>query len=280
MFLKKSKLILGLGIALPAVLPNVAYANELVAQSSEQENTPVEKDEVALLKEEIAKLKKEVEGLSAVSEEAKAAKLLLVEKEKQLDETEKLVKQEEEEVRTLRDEQLSKTEAVTVLSEQEQTLSGELAQLQEEIAQKKAELEEREANIFIRPIANASITSAFGEVRSFSTPAGYVDDVHRGVDYVNGNPTEAIQASNHGEVVYAGWVDGGGNGVILKHKNGLYSYYYHLSVISVTVGQQLKRGEILGNMGNTGLSTGPHLHFGISKSLYGDYIDPEGLVQK
>ncbi len=87
---------------------------------------------------------------------------------------------------------------------------------------------------------------------------------HKAVDIANrsGGP---ILAADSGRVVIAGWPDnsGYGNRVVLDHGNGYRTLYAHMSSISVVPGQSVKRGDVLGQMGSTGRSTGTHLHFEI-----------------
>ena len=72
-------------------------------------------------------------------------------------------------------------------------------------------------------------------------------------------------AADSGTVVVAGWPDnsGYGNRIMIDHGNGYRTLYAHLSKISVVVGQTVKRGNVIGQMGSTGRSTGTHLHFEI-----------------
>lgn len=87
---------------------------------------------------------------------------------------------------------------------------------------------------------------------------------HKAFDIANksGGP---ILAADSGRIIVAGWVDnsGYGNRVMIDHGNGYVSLYGHMSVVSVQVGQTVKRGDVLGQMGSTGRSTGTHLHFEI-----------------
>ena len=89
---------------------------------------------------------------------------------------------------------------------------------------------------------------------------------HRAYDYAGstGNP---IMAIDHGVVAYAnfGWNHGYGYLVVIDHGNGFTSLYAHLSTFSVRAGHVVQKGQIIGNMGNTGNSTGPHLHLEIRK---------------
>ncbi len=98
---------------------------------------------------------------------------------------------------------------------------------------------------------------------------------HNGLDFgvVVGTPARTTM---DGEVVYAGWNDQGyGNLVIVE--NGPYrTYYAHLSQIPVSVGQQVRAGSVVGLTGNTGRSTGPHIHYEVRKD--GTPIDPSGFT--
>jgi len=92
----------------------------------------------------------------------------------------------------------------------------------------------------------------------------YFSWYHPGIDIPN-KSLPAIIASDGGVVTVAGWPDnfGYGNRVVLDHGNGYQTLYAHLSNIYVTVGQKVSRGQTIGQMGSTGRSTGPHLHFEI-----------------
>ena len=96
---------------------------------------------------------------------------------------------------------------------------------------------------------------------------------HTGIDY--GCPTGTpILASEDGQVFYAGWKDGGyGNCIYIKHPDGLVTIYEHLEKVDVTVGQNVKKGQIIGYSDSTGNSTGPHLHFEI-RDANGKAINP------
>ena len=84
--------------------------------------------------------------------------------------------------------------------------------------------------------------------------------MHTGIDIAarSGTPLVAAKA---GEVIYAGWLGGYGNTVLLDHGDGLATLYGHQSRIAVIEGQALNQGEVLGFVGSTGHSTGNHLHF-------------------
>jgi len=101
---------------------------------------------------------------------------------------------------------------------------------------------------------------------------------HSGIDLAANVGTPAL-AADTGVVVFSGWVDpdwGYGILVVLDHGNGFTTYYAHLSSINVGCGQQVSRGSSVGQIGSTGNSSGPHLHFEIRS---GDIpVDPAGFV--
>jgi murein DD-endopeptidase MepM/ murein hydrolase activator NlpD len=105
---------------------------------------------------------------------------------------------------------------------------------------------------FIWPV-NGQITSPFCESRSW-------ESCHPGIDIAvpTGTP---IRAADGGRVAIAGWVGGYGNYTCIQHTASLSTCYGHQSVLKVSVGQQVKQGQIIGLSGSTGHSTGPHLHF-------------------
>jgi murein DD-endopeptidase MepM/ murein hydrolase activator NlpD len=83
---------------------------------------------------------------------------------------------------------------------------------------------------------------------------------HRGVDLSAAWGTP-IRASADGRVVYAGWNGGYGRQVMIDHGQGLATIYAHMSRMAAQTGERVHRGEIIGFVGSSGLSTGPHLHY-------------------
>lgn len=131
------------------------------------------------------------------------------------------------------------------------------------------------ASGFQNPLAGGySISSGFG---SRQDPTGTAGDFHEGIDMAAPAGTP-IMASASGTVVEAGFQGSAGNHVIIQHSNGLYSYYMHMSSMAASVGSEVSAGEVIGYVGTTGNSTGNHLHFGISSSLWGGFMDPSGFV--
>ncbi len=107
------------------------------------------------------------------------------------------------------------------------------------------------------PVANARLTSGFG--MRFHPLLRYTR-MHQGVDYAApyGAPIFAVA---DGVVQHAGWHGGHGKMVKLAHGNGLGTGYAHMSRIAVASGSRVRQGEVIGYVGSTGISTGPHLHF-------------------
>jgi len=92
---------------------------------------------------------------------------------------------------------------------------------------------------------------------------------HRGID-ISGYSGSPIYATDAGVIVYAGWNDYGyGNMIIVDHGTGWQSLYAHLSSLNVICSQSVGQGDIIGAMGSTGNSTGPHLHFELMNTEYG-----------
>ena len=84
-----------------------------------------------------------------------------------------------------------------------------------------------------------------------------------------------ILAAATGTVVTAGWVSGYGNYTVIDHGGGMMTAYGHQSQILVSVGQTVQQGELIGKVGSTGNSTGPHLHFEVY--INGETVDPKSF---
>ena len=80
---------------------------------------------------------------------------------------------------------------------------------------------------------------------------------------IDGERGDIVVAPANGTILKAGWTGGYGNLVEVDHGNGLISRYGHLSKVEVVVGDAIQRGQLLGFIGSTGRSTGPHLHYEI-----------------
>ncbi len=115
---------------------------------------------------------------------------------------------------------------------------------------------------FMLPLFNTKITSGFGWR---THPIFGILKYHEGIDLKQryGAP---VRAACDGKVIFAGWAEGYGKLIILKHHKEYTTYYGHLSKIRVKRGQWVYKGQIIGNVGTTGWTTGPHLHFEVRKN--------------
>lgn len=107
------------------------------------------------------------------------------------------------------------------------------------------------------------LTSTFGEQRE-----GYN---HKGIDLA-ANMGTPIEAALDGTVYFSGIANGYGNVVMIRHENNLETIYAHCNTLNVSTGQNVTRGQVIAEVGNTGDSTGPHLHFEIR--VNGSPVDP------
>jgi murein DD-endopeptidase MepM/ murein hydrolase activator NlpD len=99
--------------------------------------------------------------------------------------------------------------------------------------------------------------------------------MHEGIDIAAPSGT-AIRAAAAGTVIYAGWLGGYGNLVVIDHGNGLATAYGHQSSLAAGSGQAVAQGQVIGYVGSTGHSTGPHLHFEVR--VNGVPVDPLGYL--
>jgi len=116
------------------------------------------------------------------------------------------------------------------------------------------------------------LSSTFG-VRA--DPFLHIPAMHTGVDF-RGDAGDPIHATAAGTVTAAGWSGGYGKMVEVDHGNGLSTRYGHLSRIDVNVGDKIRIGQIIGHMGSTGRSTGPHLHY--ETRIDGEAVDPQKFL--
>jgi murein DD-endopeptidase MepM/ murein hydrolase activator NlpD len=100
--------------------------------------------------------------------------------------------------------------------------------------------------------------------------------MHTGLDF-RGTTGEPVRATATGTVTAASWSGGYGKMVEIEHAHGLATRYGHLSEIDVVVGQRVKIGQIIGRLGSTGRSTGPHLHY--ETRIDGDAVDPQKFLR-
>jgi murein DD-endopeptidase MepM/ murein hydrolase activator NlpD len=121
----------------------------------------------------------------------------------------------------------------------------------------------------VKPVAGKYELTA-----GFDQSGGMWAHKHSGQDFAVPTGTK-VEAVHSGTVVTAGWGGAYGNNIVIKHANRTYSQYGHLSKIQVRVGEKVHKGERIALSGNTGNTTGPHLHFEIRKTpVYGSAVNP------
>ena len=117
---------------------------------------------------------------------------------------------------------------------------------------------------------NGRVSSPFGDRIH---PVHGTTSYHNGIDIAAPIGTSVVAPMN-GEVLSVYENEAGGKQLIIQHPNGYRSGYAHLNRVLVRVGEEVMRGEVIAEVGNTGTSTGPHLHFTITNSA-GNKVDPQ-----
>jgi murein DD-endopeptidase MepM/ murein hydrolase activator NlpD len=113
------------------------------------------------------------------------------------------------------------------------------------------------------------VSMTFGQNRHPFTGQWYI---HKGVDLSTYRSGDPVLATADGQVVTVEYVPDFGNYVIIKHKHGFYTRYAHMQSFRVQRGQYVQQGQVIGYIGNTGISTGPHLHYEVH--IGSDVVDP------
>ena len=220
----------------------VEMKNSIIIFENQLEN---EKSELLLLKETEIAQKDNIEKLIA-------------EKTKELEDTKSKINTSQAELKKLKEEEkkqeaeiLAIERAILARGNSKRILSGGL----------------------IWPCPDSKrITSGFGNRKS---PTKGGSTYHQGIDI--GAPTgTTVLAAAAGEVVISKYSYSGGNYIMIDHGSGIFTVYMHLSKRSVDVGREVSQGQKIGEVGSTGYSTGPHLHFGIRKN--GNYVNPLTFV--
>ncbi|HNX13081.1 MAG TPA: M23 family metallopeptidase, partial [Paludibacteraceae bacterium] len=124
----------------------------------------------------------------------------------------------------------------------------------------------------IQPVANKDLTRVASGYGMRMDPIYHSRRFHAGMDFTAPTGTD-IYATGNGRVLSAGWQQGYGNCVEIDHGFGYVTLYGHMHSISVNAGQTVNRGEVIGLVGNTGKSTGPHLHYEVHYK--GEIMNPQ-----
>ncbi|OKP74520.1 hypothetical protein A3844_24455 [Paenibacillus helianthi] len=176
-------------------------------------------------------------------------------------------KDDYEEIRSMLDEMMSRI-PVTITEAQKANTAKATLQAKKAIAEKS-----RLAPAVIWPTQSKVITSSFGYR---SDPFNGTSAYHSGID-IAGSIGDPVYAAMDGVVTTAEQMGARGKYIIIKHDNGLESWYMHLNGMLVSPGTRVSKGQKIGLLGNTGRSTGPHLHFQVVKQ--NKPVNPLGYVQ-
>ena len=167
------------------------------------------------------------------------------------------------------DMDLEEIQEQDALSQVVNTMKSESSNLISEIEQ---ELEYLDCLPDLPPV-EGRLSSAFGYRRH---PITGLRSFHYGID-ITADRNVPVEAAGSGVVVFSGWSGGFGKVLIISHGYGYESVYAHNNALYVSQGDAVKKGDIISSVGNTGNSTGPHLHFEIR--LDGEAIDPTGILR-
>lgn len=127
----------------------------------------------------------------------------------------------------------------------------------------------------IWPIKNGigHISMAFGQNIHPKTGQWYI---HKGMDFSTWRSGDPIVATANGQIVTVGYDASFGNYIIIKHKHGYYTRYAHMSTTRVNKGDMVTQGQVIGTIGDTGIVTGPHLHYEVH--IGSDVVDPAKYI--
>ena len=214
-------------------------------------------------------------------------KSALEESREELAEDEKVLEEKSIQYYDLLYELEQKAEEFEILMAESEILQEELML---EIAEKEKDLKEAKHDEYlaklalqgdnppsnatwVTPVSGFRLTSAFGMRKH---PVLKVTRMHNGVDMACAQGTP-IYATRAGKVTRTAYQAGGaGNYVSINHLDGFSSIYMHMTHYVVSTGQNVSQGQLIGYVGSTGISTGPHLHFGISYA--GTYVNPLAYI--
>lgn len=221
----------------------------------------------------------------------------LIDIKNQIIQIENQLENEKKELVSLKEYEIAQKESIEDLIEEKtreladmnnkiNTSQAELKKLLAEQKKQEAEIEAIERAILARGNSNRilsggliwpcpsskRITSGYGHRKS---PTKGASSNHQGID-IGASVGATVIAAAAGEVVISTYSYSAGNYIMINHGSGIFTIYMHLSKRNAEVGQEVSQGQKIGEVGSTGYSTGPHLHFGIRKK--GVYVNPLTFV--
>jgi len=242
------------------LLARVDFVSDIMRADEELYNRLIEaRNETIVAKEDLEESKSEMEE-EIVNLEQKEAQL-----HEQLEEASAIILAMEEDIeaeRALR----------ALVAEEEERVQNEINKKVEELRkQEEAARAVRGTGELVWP-ANGRVSSGFGWRRH---PVFGGRRHHNGIDIAAPHGANVF-AADRGSVIISAYNRGFGNYIVISHGNGMTTLYAHLSKRSVGVGTAVARGQVIGLIGSTGVSTGPHLHFEVS--VNGSRINPSSKL--
>lgn len=199
-----------------------------------------------------------------------------VEKEKQ--NVAALVSQKEIELANLKSEISDAQADANYIAAEVQAQEELIAEIIRIEAEKKAAAQKQETAYsggFVWPCPSSKrVTSDYGPRKS---PTAGASSNHKGID-IGAKSGSDIVAAAPGKVIVSRYSSSAGYYITIDHGGGLYTVYMHCSKLLAAYGETVKAGQVIAKVGSTGVSTGPHLHFGVS--LNGNYVSPWGYLSK
>ena len=220
-------------------------------------------DELKALQEEIETKKTELETSKKESEAAKAD---LVTKKNDLDVQRTKANQLVQEIESNESEYQSTLDAIEA---EEESIQKKIVQLSQQLAAQNGSSSSAALGGYIWPVSSRRITSPFG---NRNTGIAGASTNHKGVDIGGVYYSSEVHAAKSGTVIVSQYSSSYGNYVVVSHGSGNTTLYAHMSSRSVSVGDYVNQGDVLGITGSTGISSGPHLHFEITEN--GTRVNP------
>lgn len=262
---RKSWVYQGLAAIVLMLLAAVGMAGHYAKVVAEAQENPALRDENLKLKSEVAVIREQLQHVEQTLDRVERfdqklrAITLLSDPQRNL----AMGPTEQEPMAQSKDNQFVRSkdkEAPQALARKLDTLSAEATRQEQSLQELQAYFQDQRSMLASVPSiwpTRGWVTSDFG-----SRLDPYTSDrvMHAGLDIAGPHGKEVIAPSD-GTVVFAGLEGGYGNVLVLDHGYGIKTRYGHLAFIKVKAGEQVKRGVLLGGMGNTGRSTGPHLHY-------------------